>query len=454
MRRVFDFLRTADLPRLTRHNYVSEYRQMSLWGLVAAVVEGNMVSVVASKTFAASELLTTVIWATPVFMNVLNVAWGSFLRGRPRKQAFIVLSTCAFALTASVGFTSADWHPWGGWVFALQIALTHFFLSGLINLRTTIWNVNYPRSHRARIASRLQTVRMLMASGAMVGVSLLYDAFPSAYRWVYPCAGVIGVISLIPYSRLRMRGERAEMQRMRAHFDRTIGAAAKPHQTWLAGVREVADILRTDKLFARYMLAQFILGAANFFTEPILVNFMTKELDFTYFQSLSLLQFVPQIMLFASISIWAVYFDRIGVLRFRIYNSFAWACAYVAIAIGLLLYAIAGPQWAAVAWVFIVLSRISKGLGMGGGAIAWNLGHLHFARPHQTELYMGIHVGLTGLRGLLMPIVGYVCFTWMGMYAIIIPVVFAIVSHAMFRRLARQDPHDANAGVSEALPRA
>jgi hypothetical protein len=87
----------------------------------------------------------------------------------------------------------------------------------------------------------------------------------------------------------------------------------------------------------------------------------------------------------------------------------------------------------------LFIGRTLTGLGRGGGAIAWNLGHLHFAREHQTELYMGIHVGLTGLRGLLMPLLGWVAYYCLGWGSFGIALGFAVIAHVMFRGMAAAD---------------
>ncbi len=38
--------------------------------------------------------------------------------------------------------------------------------------------------------------------------------------------------------------------------------------------------------------------------------------------------------------------------------------------------------------------------------LAWNLGHHDFASARRAAQYMGVHVTLTGLRGILAPIIG------------------------------------------------
>jgi hypothetical protein len=49
---------------------------------------------------------------------------------------------------------------------------------------------------------------------------------------------------------------------------------------------------------------------------------------------------------------------------------------------------------------------------------------------------MGIHVALTGLRGMIMPFVGAVVYGWFGPWALLLGVGLASASLAVFQRLA------------------
>jgi hypothetical protein len=49
------------------------------------------------------------------------------------------------------------------------------------------------------------------------------------------------------------------------------------------------------------------------------------------------------------------------------------------------------------------------GFGMAGANLGWNLGHNDFAPLGRVQHYMGVHVTLTGVRGLIAPPVGMLC---------------------------------------------
>jgi hypothetical protein len=58
-------------------------------------------------------------------------------------------------------------------------------------------------------------------------------------------------------------------------------------------------------------------------------------------------------------------------------------------------------------WPFLV-GAVVHAIGNGGGTINWLTGSLYFASNENISLYNAVHVGLTGLRGVIAPLVGFV----------------------------------------------
>jgi len=420
------------------------------WQRSYAPPEGNIASIVVSNTFNASELLTTVVWAIPLLTNVLNLFWGVMIRGRRRLPTFLFMASCAAACISSIALTSSEWE-WGGWCFAAQLTATHFFMSGLITLRTGLWKVNYPQSHRARIAGRLQTLRFTMALMTGAALGLVFDHEARYYRFVYPAVALIGLLSLWPLRRLHIRGEARELQRLQEHLARVSPTGENNRPGLWSGLKEAGAILGQDKTFASYMFAQFLLGSANFMVDPLLINVLTKQLFVKQYFVPSLLMYqIPIVVLLVAIRFWARFFDRVGVLRFRVYNSASWIGSYICLTAALLIIGTASNSALAIAIPLLVCGRVFNGIARGGGAIAWHLGHLHFAGEHQADLYMSIHVALTGLRGLLMPLVGWAVHAALGWGAFVVAAGLALIAHVLFRRLWRADRRAALADEAHA----
>jgi hypothetical protein len=434
MRRIAYFLHTDGLSLLTRRNYVVELRHLALWGFVTGGVEGTIASVVAAKTFAAPGLLTSVVFAIPIVVNVFNLAWGLLIRGHRRIRTYACLAAAALVMVGSIALTPAG-RPWSAWVFAAQIAGTHFFLSGMLTLRTTMWRANYSRIYRAQVAGRLYMLNVMLSVFTTALLSVLFDRNPDYYRFVYPVAVLLGALSLLPLRRMRVRGERAERRRFRARAARGREGDGAASRVW-SGVKEAAAILRDDRRFAGYMKAMFLLGSANFFTDPVLVNILARREGFSYYSSTFLMYQLPIVVLLISIRFWSKLFDHVGVLRFRVSNSLVWASSYTGLIVAMAMLELNGRGFYVAAIALLVVARVFNGMARGGGDLAWNIGHLHFATEHQTELYMGIHLGLTGLRGLTMPALGWLANHYLHWGSFVISLSLVLTSFVLFRRMA------------------
>ena len=107
-----------------------------------------------------------------------------------------------------------------------------------------------------------------------------------------------------------------------------------------------------------------------------------------------------------TIPLWARLLDRSHIIRFRMYHSWWFVAATAAVLIAAVSVE-TDLRW--MLWVAAVL----KGVAFGGGVLAWNLGHNDFAPKAMTSQYMGVHVTLTGIRGLLAPVAAVAMYEWL-----------------------------------------
>ena len=439
MHRFLDLFRTSSIPAEARHNYLCELQHYVLWIGLSGTIDINFNSIVAKKTFGASDALTTLIWAIPVLTNILNVVWGALLRGRRRIPAMMVVAAGVCLCVSSIAFTPAEG---GAWLFAIQLVFTFILWSGLTTLRASLWQMNYPKSHRAQLAGRIQMLRLVGAMAVPMILGCWYDVDPQAYRYVYPAAGVIGLLSLIPLSRIKVPREARERVTIRHHLAEQKAQAKKPRNSLVHALYDAWAIMRDDHVFRAYMIAQFLLGGANFFTEPTLLLIVTEDLGLSYFESALIMTVFAALVTVLATPFWSPFFDRVGIFRFRVWNSGAWALSYGAIAVAMLVLSL---PWTTnivtVAILFIVLARFLRGVAASAGQLAWPLGHLAFAQPHNANLYFGVHVGLTGLRGATMPLISQILQKTIGNVILGGGLLLAFAAHIMFRRLVHHDAH-------------
>lgn len=432
---------------MSRPNYLIEVRHLLLWGVFAGMFEGSVSSIVVAKTFGAGPWLITVVMATPMFANLMGLIWGTIATGRRKRPLFMLLAAATAALVGSVALAPAT--PLGGWIFAGQIFLARVMLSGCMTVRSALWKHNYPTRLRGRIAARLQLVRFSLAIVTVTCASILFDVNSHVYIYVYPVSSLIGGCAVLMLRRMHVRGEQVELANMTRLVEKNGSALT---DGFFGPLRAAFEVLRDDRDFRRYCLAMMFLGSANIMVMPLMTIIVTKQLMLSYYHSGNLLEILPRLLMMGSLLPWAGLFDRVGVVRFRVLNACAWSGTALFGGLAALLIHVV-PDYLdstakfSIIVLFVALSRLCEGLGKGGGAIAWNIGHLHFADSSKAEIYMGAHVFLTGLRGLIVPFFGTFLYLRYGPVAFAVALVLAIAGLLTFASLARREGRRAELGV-------
>lgn len=440
-----------DIPFVSRRCYYYELKHILLWSLLAGLIEGQFASVVVSKTFHGGAFLIAVASATPMASMLFSLAWGMLSVGRrkiPLLMAFVTATAVTIGLLAIVPATRA-----GAVWFVAQMALAQVLLSGVVTIRSAVWRANYPREARGRITARLQAVRRFLTVVVVLTAAAVCDFDATAYRYIFGAVAVLALVSVIPLRRLRIRGEKRELAPAAIVRGGDALAPALPEPFGLTAIlspghvlAKMIGVLRDDRRFRNYCLAQTLTGSANLMTLAIIVTLITRHLApngaWGFWVSTALIVALPNLTLLGSIGRWARLFDRFGVLHMRVTNVACWLVSLVFAATAAWVVGDAdrfGPYYVPVAAVLFAGRGLLNGLGLGGGTLAWNLGHLHFARPEDAEVYMGVHVSLTGLRGLIAPVLGMWLWHTIGWSVWLVALALSASSLLLYAYMAREE---------------
>ena len=407
---------------MVRRNYAFELKSAATFPLAAALAEGTFTGVVASKYFHAGPMLIAVITAAPMFGNILALLWSELAEDR-RKVPFINLLQVGLVVSmAAVGLTWFLPNDGGvaGWTFAALIIVARVLASGIVTLRSAVWRLNYPRALRAQLIGRINGIYNTVLAAMVLVAAFALDAYPGIYAVLYPVVALVSLIGVLSFSRIRVRGEGALLRRARlipaaigGDDGSAIGGSARPDyarvvRDKLAGgpvgrlgrrFRDAFVLLGSDRMFREYQWWQFILGISFMMMFPSLIYIVSSEMTdprTQYVLAVFIVQFVPMVTGVVFLQAWAPVFDRLDLLRFRVYLSTVAVVAHVLILAGALLDSL----WVVGAGMFMV------GVSMGGGQLAWQLGQNAFATRENVGQYMGLHVMLTGLRGMFAPFIG------------------------------------------------
>ena len=394
MRSVIHSFQPASMPYLSRALYTRELPAWALLPVMTGVLEGGVVGVIVMKLYegvVSSELLHLIVAllsGLPAIANLMSFAWAALSQGRAKIRLLVWMQiACALctALPALAGEGTT-----GLWLFVGGVVGARLCWSGVITLRSTVWGANYPRAIRARIAGKFATIQAIVLAGISGAIGLSMDWDQEAYRWAYPLAAVVGLLGTAAYSRVRMRGHAALIR-----HEREAMTSVNPLRPSLNPLH-ILSFLRGDPKFMKFMGCQFLLGTGNMMISAPLIIVLTTVYMMDYVQAIAIMATIPILLMPFSIPLWSRFLDRVHIIRFRAVHSWIFIIAT------LVLVSSVATGWLAGLWIVAVI----RGIAFGGGVLAWNLGHLDFSTTASSSTYMSVHVTLTGLRGLLAPLLG------------------------------------------------
>ncbi len=389
----------SSFPYLARRSYALEFTATFFFAIALAMVEGGIVSVFAKNTFSGVvetrqlNLTVAFLGAVAELANLLSFIWSGLSHGRPKVKFINWLQVATIVSIGLIAFLPRS--PAGLYLLAAAVFIARVCWSGIITIRPTVWRANYPRSFRARVVGKLSSVQMLVVAvvGAALGMAL--DLDDRYYKIAVPIYAVIALGAVATYSQIRVRREDGLIR------DEKAGSGPAVLKPW-QGPLIMWRVLRRDRFYAQFQWNMFVLGIGNLMLTPILVITLSDRFRLDYFASILIASSIPAVTILVSLPFWSRLLDRWHVVKFRSVHSWTFVASGAVILLASWLQRVE----------LMYLGAALQGIGFGGGALAWNLGHVDFAPPQETSQYMATHVTLNGIRGLLGPFFAVGVYEW------------------------------------------
>ncbi len=357
-------------------------------------IEGGVVGVLTKRLFEGVVDDTLLDWSVATlaaaqgFANISSFFWAAVSHGKHKVKFVTALKVICVLLVGLVTITPTN--PFGLGMLLCCVIGIRVCYTGVVTLRTTIWQANYPRENRANVAGAIATIQSLVLASVAFGVGQAMDHNEAAFRWIYPIAASFGIIGAAIYSKVRVKGHK---QLLHQEMQSPELVSIKPWKTF--------HLLVEDIQFAKYMTCQFILGVGNLMLTAPLVIVLNDDFELDYLGEILIVTIIPILMIPFSTPLWAMLLNRVHILTFRSIHSWFFVISSLSFATGILMRDMT-LMWA---------GAVIRGVGFGGGVLAWNLGHQDYAPVEQSGQYMGLHVTLTGIRGLFAPALGIFLYT-------------------------------------------
>jgi MFS family permease len=155
--------------------------------------------------------------------------------------------------------------------------------------------------------------------------------------------------------------------------------------------------IKEDAIFRRTLICWMLMGFANLMMIPLRVEYLGNP---KYNQHLTvatialLTGVIPNLARLALSPVWGHLFDHMNFFALRVTLNIGFAIGILAF---FTTHSLAG----------MICGAVVFGISNAGGDVAWSLWVTKFAPPERVADYMAIHTGLTGLRGVLAPMVAF-----------------------------------------------
>ncbi|MEO1583734.1 MAG: MFS transporter [Planctomycetota bacterium] len=393
------------MPAPIRRNYARELPGTAMLAVGRAAFEGSIIAGVTRVAYdgvipdATLNYAVAALATAPAAANILNFVWTRVAHGA-NKTRFIAAVQIAM-IACIVGLALMPATPIGLVGLIAMTFCAWVCWSGFVAVRSTVWRANYARSVRARVAGKLSTVQTIAIGSLGIALGVAMDAAKGGFGPGWLLAGVdpivifrvflisaacVASVGIGILATVRVRQHKRLLVAERESSADNTGPTLNPIG--------VVSLLLEDRRYGAYQVNQFLMGMGNLMIFPLLPIILRERFEAGYFKVLLLSGALGMLVVPFAVPLWARLLDGVHIVRFRAVHSWVFVALVV-----LLMVAVFGH----IEWLLYAVACL-KGVAMGGGMLAWQLGHHDFAPTSRAGEYMGVHVTLTGVRGMIGPV--------------------------------------------------
>ncbi len=246
----------------------------------------------------------------------------------------------------------------------------------LVPLMTQVYQDNYAPRERGRYYSRALVLRVAFAAAFAELAGLYLNGNFSAFHWllaVFAAAFCVSAFFLL---------------RIPSHPLRPSGSTDP--------LRAVRYVLK-DRVFTWMLFVWMLMGSANLMMVPMRIEYLANPLYHINLDAHTialLTSVIPSIARLIMGPIWGHVFDRINFFVMRMILNLGFA-------LGIAIF------FSGSSMTGLVIGVCIFGAAAAGGDLTWSLWATKFAPPERVADYMSVHTFLTGLRGVIAPMIAY-----------------------------------------------
>jgi hypothetical protein len=244
-------------------------------------------------------------------------------------------------------------------------------------------------------ASTLNKIVILFAT-FFIGLWLDFDYF--AFRYIYPIIGILGITSIFVLTKI--------------DYTESVLTEIKPH--FLNSVKnsftDIYKILKHDRPYFHFQLGFMLYGFVWIGTMAAISIFFDQVLHLNY-TSVAFYKNSYNLVAIIVLPFFGKLIGRTDPRKFGIY-TFGTLLIFLVFLTLTEFFPFHVTIWGIKIYYILILAYISYGIFAATMALLWYIGSAYFCKKEDAANYQSVHLSLTGVRGVIAPVLGIAIYEW------------------------------------------
>lgn len=304
------------------------------------------------------------------------------------------------------------------WLYLLIFMLYYIASPIILPVINLFTKANYRVRRFGKLFSYSLTITQLTLLIATLLFGWLLDVDTNYYRFVFPVLGVLGFFAIYLITRIPYKEPKVLPAAQALTASLSLGAI----------YTRALNILKHNRAFADFQAGMMAYGLGFMMSLAVITVYLGEYFSLPYTE-IAFYKNIPILISIISFPLFGRKMDLIDPRRFAIISFFFAMLFYLCL--------MAASHWPTemqiqghrIIWL-LVAGYIFHGLFNASMGLIWGIGSSYFAPPEEAARYHAVHLSLTGLRGIVGPLLGVWIYQLSGFYgafgASVIMQVFAM----------------------------
>ena len=393
--------------------------------LIAGILNGFVFSafqlqdVIAKKALHAYDWQITLLVMLWPLSNLFSIWWGKILEHSKTISKYFVLTAFAGRLILLFMLFVKNYYHY------LSILVILFSFNALISpAQNSIFQRNFQPKNRGfsfGLISSLTTL-MLIVSSFIAGRML--DSNENWFRYFFALVGCIGCVSSLIMSMVKI-DKKGQYRKDPLTIKQLV----------YQPIKRTIEVLKKNHHFALFQRNYFVYGAAYMILLPAIPKYLVEYLNMSYTETFLGKAVISQVGILLLAPFAGTIHDKKNPAYFT-FQAFAMLSLYP-----LIFYISSFFIGTSFVNYLVYFGFFVFGIAMSAIMISWNISSICFAGDEDVSMYQSVHVTLTGLRGLIMPGIGFFLLKFFGIRTVFFSafIIFLLASALSYQLYLKMD---------------